>query len=116
MTTVDSDGKITHVKGDTFYVKLESIKIDDVTINWTGYHAKFVAKTAPGGKTIIDLSDTSGINITTNGEMIITKTAATMASIGAGAYVYDLQITNPSGVVDTWLNKLPLIITEEVAT
>lgn len=116
MTTMDANGKITHVKGDTFYVKLESIKIDDVTINWTGYHAKFVAKTAVGGTKIIDLSDTSGIDITTNGTMIIQKAAAEMALIKARSYVYDLEVTNPSGVVDTWLNNLPLEIAEEVAT
>jgi hypothetical protein len=47
--------------------------------------------------------------------MIIQKAAADMALIPARSYVYDLQVTK-AGVVDTWFNNLPFIVTEEVAS
>ena len=115
MTTMDSDGKITHVKGDTFYVKFINVKNDDVTINWTGYTAKFVVKTAVGGKTIFTLTETAGIDLTTNGTIIIQKSATDMSAIAARSYVYDLQLTK-SGVVDTWFNNKTLEIVDEVAS
>lgn len=115
MTIMDSDGKITHVKGDTLYIKLQNIKIGGVTVDWNGYTIKFVVKTAPGGKEVITLTNDAGIDITTNGTMIIQKAAEEMALIPTRSYVYDLQVTK-SGIVDTWLNNLPFIITEEVAS
>lgn len=117
MTTMDSDGKIVHIKGDTLYIKLQNIKNDGVTVDWTGYTVKFVVKTAPGGKIILTLTQAAGdgIDITTNGTMIIQKAAADMALIPARSYVYDIQVTK-AGVVDTWFNNLPFIVTEEVAS
>lgn len=114
MEIMDADGKITITEGNTLYIELTDIKINDVTINWTGYHVNFIVKTAVGGKTIIDLSDTSGIDITVNGVMKISKSAAQMASIKARDYVYDLKLTDPSGVVHTWLNNLPFVILPKV--
>lgn len=115
MTTMDSAGNIRHVKGDTFYVKFINVKNDGITIDWTGYTAKFVVKTAIGGKTILTLTQTTGIDLTTNGIIIIQKSATDMSAIAARSYVYDLQLTK-SGVVDTWFNNKILEIVDEVAS
>lgn len=115
MTTMDSDGKITIVRGDTFYLELANIEIDGAIIDWTNYKARFVVKTAIGGKKIMDLSELDGIDLSTSGKMNIEKNAEFMKLLSARNYVYDLEITDPDGIVDTWFNNKTLEIKDEVA-
>jgi hypothetical protein len=73
-----------------------------VVINLTGYTWKLdVRETDTSAAAIIEdtLFTYSG---TAQGVLTIVSTAATMAAIEGGIYVYDLQSTN-AGSVKTWL-------------
>lgn len=115
MTTIDTNGNITHIKGDTFALTFTSVKQDGVTINWTGYTMKFTAKEYPGATPIISLTQTSGINLSTNGQISIRESASTMAGITPKNYVYDLEVTDASGNVDTWFNNKNLTVLQDIA-
>lgn len=77
-------------------------KQNDVVVNLTGYSARMqVRASVSDSSTLISLSSpSSGITIDgPNGEITVTISAATMASVPAGTWVYDLEIESGGGVV-----------------
>ncbi|MFH2030047.1 MAG: hypothetical protein ABIJ40_05385 [Bacteroidota bacterium] len=115
MTTIDATGNITHVKGDTLSLIFTEVKQDGVIINWTGYTMKFTVKESPSTTAVLSLTQASGINLTVNGQITITASAATMGAIAAMPYFYDLEVTDSAGAVDTWFNKKEFIILQDIA-
>jgi len=118
MTTIDRKGNITHTKGDTFALTLFDVKLDDVLIIFAGWKAKLVVRTTPDAVTeILALTETAGIDLSTKGQVaIMADAAAIMKDIPArNYYVYDLEITDDEGNVDTWFSNKRFTITEEVA-
>ena len=77
-------------------------KIDGTYVNVTGYTAAMdVKNSATSETTIVVLSSDNGrITVgTTDGKFTLALTAATTTGLAAGNYVYDLEVTSPSGVV-----------------
>ncbi len=115
MTTIDTSGNITHVKGDTFSLTFTLVKQDGVTINWTGYTMKFTVKEYPGATSVLSLTHTSGINLLTNGQISISASASIMSAISPKNYIYDLEVIDASGNVDTWFNNKNFTVLQDIA-
>jgi ligand-binding sensor domain-containing protein len=96
---------ITCRKGDTF--KLEFTFTDDNgdAIDLTSYAWKMdVKETDTSSADIIADSDFTYTG-TDQGKLTVDATAATMAAVAGGLYVYDLQSTS-AGTVKTWVYGL----------
>lgn len=115
MTKIDTQGNITHIKGDTFALTFSEVKLDGVTIDFTDYTIKFVVKDSSRVNTILSLTEADGIDITTNGQIALEASAAIMAEIPAKNYIYDLEVTDADGNVDTWFNGKKFTILQDVA-
>lgn len=96
---------ITCRKGDTFSIKLTFTDSDGNAIDLTSYIWKMDVKETDtsSGDIIADSSFTYSGN--SSGVLTVTATAATMAAVTSGLYVYDLQSTN-AGDVRTWIHGL----------
>lgn len=109
MVRIDEDGNITVTEGNTFKLIYTDVKIDSVAVNWTGYTASFLVKSA-SGTTLFELTQASGIDLTTNGQITLLKSSAEMALLANGTYYYDFKFTK-DGIVDTWFNNKRFRIT-----
>ena len=93
------------VQGDTFTSK-PAWKVNNAYVDVTGYSALMDVKIAPTSvSNIIELSSANGrITVgTTDGTFTLNLTPAETTDIPVGNYVYDLQITSPTGTVYTLL-------------
>lgn len=116
MTYMDKNGDIHAIKGDTFDLLLYDIKEDDVLIPFTGWKAKFQARVYPNDtECVIDLDETSGIDLTTAGIIRIINSAAAMELLNACEYVYDLELTRADNTVETWFLKKKLFLEQDTA-
>lgn len=93
---------ITCRRGDTF--KLEFTFTDDNgdAIDLTSYTWKMDVKETDTSSSDIIADSSFTYSGNTDGELTVTATAATMAAVSGGLYVYDLQSTN-GGTVKTWV-------------
>lgn len=89
-------------RGDTFRLEVTFRDQDGDLMPLSGYAWKMdVRNDAESPTTILNDTDFSYAS-SEAGLLILSATAATMASVPGGIYVYDLQSTN-SGAVKTWL-------------
>lgn len=96
---------ITCRKGDTFKLEFTFTDSDGDAIDISSYSWKMdVKETDTSSGDILGDADFSYTGIS-SGKLTVTATAATMAGITSGLYVYDLQSTN-SGTVKTWVYGL----------
>lgn len=96
---------ITCRKGDTFKLEFTFTDSDGDAIDISSYSWKMdVKETDTSSGDILGDTDFSYTG-TISGKLTVTATAATMAGITSGLYVYDLQSTN-SGTVKTWVYGL----------
>lgn len=96
---------ITCRKGDTFKLEFTFTDSDGDAIDISSYSWKMdVKETDTSSGDILGDADFSYTG-TSSGKLTVTATAATMAGITSGLYVYDLQSTN-SGTVKTWVYGL----------
>jgi hypothetical protein len=87
-------------QGSTFNLSF-TIDTDGTVWNLTGYTAAMQVRKATTSSTAI-LSLTSGSGITLGGSagtVAVTASASTMASLPAGTWVYDLELTSGNGTV-----------------
>lgn len=70
-------------------------------VNLTGYTSRMqVRKFAGSASPVITLTNTSGMTITAaTGVIAVSITAAALAAIPAGSYVYDLEIASGASVI-----------------
>ena len=71
----------------------------------TGYTAKIQVKVTTDSAVVLELSTANG-SIVVNGllgQFVITASVTQTLSLAAGAYVYDMNITDPTGVIVTKL-------------
>jgi hypothetical protein len=97
-------GRVNFVcpQGTTFRRTL-TYKIDDVPVNLSGYSVAMQIREKPFSKTFIDYLNTD------NGKILVTASAGIIslnisasvtANFSSGDYVYDLEISSPSQIVD----------------
>lgn len=93
---------ITCRKGDTFSLELTFTDDNGDAIDLTSYTWKMDVKETDTSSGDIIADNSFTYTGTSAGKLTVAATAATMAGISGGLYVYDLQSTN-SGVVKTWV-------------
>ena len=98
----------TTKRGDTFKQTDFQININTVPLNLTGGLVKIQLRKEAGG--IVALEPTITIFNPTNGEFCIDEQ---IIDIQACIYKYDIQITQSSGEVDTWVSGL-FTITDDI--
>ena len=92
------------VQGDTFQ-NTPVWKINSVPVNVTGYSALMQIRKSVGGTVIATLSSSNG-RITVgavDGSFALYIAPEDTSGLQTGEWVYDLQVTAPSGVVTTLL-------------
>lgn len=104
MTTMDENGNIHHVAGDTFDLNLVDIKEDDVVINWTGWKHELKVFSAAGKTTLLSFTEESGIDVSIPGALRFKKLPNEI-TLTTGQYYFDWTVTRPDGTVETWLNN-----------
>ena len=99
---------ITCRKGDTFELTVEAKDSDGNTIDFTSYTMGLaqVRPTDDSSTLVLEFTDTAATIIFANGSFKLTQTAATMAAVDAGVYVYDVQLADASGKIVTWFYGL----------
>lgn len=100
---------------DTFDLQVTVYDDSGNPYPFTTHTGKLEVRTAPAsenGTLILTLSG-SEVGLTT-GYIILSKAAASMI-IAPGEYVYDLQITYPTGKLKTWLSGA-FVVTDDVTT
>jgi hypothetical protein len=93
---------ITCRKGDTFKLELTFTDDDGNAIDISGYSWKMDVKETDTSSGDIIADDSFVYTGTSAGKLTVTATAAIMAAVFGGLYVYDLQSTN-GGEVKTWV-------------
>lgn len=89
-------------------------KVGGTAVNLTGYTAAMQVRTSYTASPIISLTTSSGITLGGSaGTITVNISATTTASYTSGQYIYDLELTSPSGVV-TRLLQGRFTITSEV--
>lgn len=117
-TTIYGVRNIRYLRGDDLLpinitFKSRSFSDDPFTpIDLTGstFLMKIIALGDSTKTAIISFSIGSGITLdATSGKITIAKTAAQMAALTSGDYLYDIQQTNLSNQVKTWLRGLFIV-------
>jgi len=87
-------------QGSTFTLNF-TISTDGTPWNLTGYTAAMQVRTSTSSSNkTLSLTSSSGITLGgAAGTVAVTASAATMAAIPAGSYVYDFELTYPDGTV-----------------
>lgn len=87
-------------QGSTFTLKFD-IKVDGVTQMLSGYSARMQVRTSTSSTTkILDLVSPTNITINNStGLITVTVSAASMAAVTAGKYVYDIELIATDGTV-----------------
>jgi len=104
----------TIYQGDTFSTA-PAWKINDAYVNVTGYTADMqVRQDVDSASIIVQLSTANGriVTGTTDGKFTLALTAVQTAALTPGNYVYDLEVTSPSGTVTKILTGGFAIIAE----
>lgn len=96
---------ITCRKGDTFTLEFTFTDSDGDAIDISSYSWKMDVKETDTSSSDIIAEDSFTYTGNSSGKLTVTATAAVMAGVSGGLYVYDLQSTN-SGVVKTWVYGL----------
>ena len=93
---------ITCRKGDTFKLELNFTDDSGTAIDISSYSWKMDVKETDTSASDIIAEDSFTYTGNSSGKLTIEATAAVMAGVDGGLYVYDLQSTN-SGEVKTWV-------------
>jgi hypothetical protein len=102
MARILSNGTIEVVLGDDLSKTFTSVTIDGVSVDWTGYTSNFIIKL--GNTTKLTLTESSGIDLSTNGQIGLLITDAQITALGVGQYTYDWNFTY-NDITTTWFNN-----------
>lgn len=109
---------ITCRKGDTFKLDLDITDENGDAKNLVDYSFKMEVRTSEdadgavsSSDVILSTVDTGSKEITVSdptatGDVVFTVSATNMAGMTSGLYVYDIQATDATGIVTTWLSGL----------
>lgn len=98
-------------QGDTF-TTAPVWKINSSPVNVTDYTAKMSLRKSPNSSTsTFDFSTANGRIVTggVDGKFTISASATNTATIPAGSYYYDLEVTSPAGVKTTLLSGVVMV-------
>jgi len=99
-------------QGDTFNFSCV-ISTDGVPWNLTGYTCKLqVRKSASSTTKELNLSDTSGMTLSSVGKITATASSTLMTAISTGRLVYDLEVTSAGGEKTTLLSGRFIVSTQ----
>lgn len=98
----------TTKRGDTFKQTDFQINVNEAPLNLTGGDVKMQLRKEAGGVVALEVQIT--IFDATNGEFCIDEQ---IIDIQACTYKYDIQITQDSGEVDTWISGL-FTVTDDI--
>lgn len=94
---------IVTTQGDTWKFNA-TVETDGVAWNFTGYTAKMQVKESSSAlNTYLDLATGDEITLNSSGKISITVSAAVMATVPPGRWVYDLEVTSSGGEKTTLL-------------
>lgn len=100
---------ITCMRNDTFKLDMDWEDADDTAIDLTAYTFKMqVRKKSDSTSALLTFSDSEFTTKDSSGNLTLVK-AASLMTIKAGNYRYDLQATHTDGTVSTWLNGLFIV-------
>ena len=106
---------ITTEQGSTFTLQF------DITINGTkmtsglsGYSARMQVRSSASASTaVLDLVSPTNITLnTTTGLITVTVSAAQMAAVTAGKYVYDFELVSSGGIVSKPIKGKFIVLAE----
>lgn len=99
---------ITLTKGDSFYCQIELTKNGEAYTPAEGDVIRFGLKKSP--------FDTDALleKVVPNDTLLLHLASADTKTLGAGKYVYDLEITYANGDVDTFINQAEFNLVLEV--
>ena len=100
-TDISTKLNITARRRDTFTLEIDIQDADEEDFDFTTHTAKMDIMDEPDGTVILALTTSNGRIALTDGRISFTITALDM-DIPEAEYVYDLQMTYPSGQVVTW--------------
>lgn len=87
-------------QGATFGLHLTYEDQNGDPINLIHYQARMQVRASKNSPTtILSLTEASGLNLGSDGSIVISISAATTAGLDAGDFVYDLELISPSSVV-----------------
>lgn len=106
---------ITCRKGDTFSL---DVTVKDaagvaVDVSTSAYTFNMEVRASDTDAATVIASSDFGYTGDANGSLVITATAAVMAAIASGMYVYDIQATSAVPTVQTWFHGL-FIVNEDI--
>lgn len=90
-------------QGDTWLPGTITARLNGTPIDFTGYSANMEIRHAISREVVLTLTSTpaAGITISSVGVITLSMTAAQTSDL-LGEYLYDLQITYPSGIIKTY--------------
>ena len=105
---------ITVYQGTTFTLS-PSWLIDNVVVDVTGYSAKVQVRPEADSSTVVVELSTANNRIAVNGALgqfnwVLTDTETAAASLPAGNYVYDFNVTSGGGIVTKLLQGAFIVV------
>jgi hypothetical protein len=94
-----------HRRGDTWNgINSITITVNNVPVNFTGASIKMEFRQSIDSPVVLTLSTQASSIIITNPAAGVIQIPARMIEIPYSKYLYDLQVTFPSGVVKTYMS------------
>tara|TARA_R110000868_G_scaffold4583_3_gene28695 strand:+ start:1842 stop:2174 length:333 start_codon:yes stop_codon:yes gene_type:complete len=92
-------------RGDTFAEVPFQINKDGIPLNLTGAIIHMQLRKSPGGTVYLNLTSVSNLGITMTSALDgAFKINEMILNLEANVYLYDIEITFPSGEVKTWIS------------
>ena len=100
---------ITCRKGDTFELTITATDAEGANVDF-GSYTSIDLQVRPTdedtGTPVISFDHPADFDTSTSGQLVVSKSATTMAGVAAGIYVYDMQLTDSTGKTITWFYGL----------
>lgn len=103
LTIIPGTLDITASQGKTWTIAITVRDSAGTLINFTGYQAKWQIRAKPASNLILELTNGSGITLTSSGVITITASAAQTAAIPASNYQHEIELTEPAGTIPPFL-------------
>ena len=100
---------LTCRKGDSFELSMAVTDANGTEVDFSTYtDIKLQVRPTDEdtGVPVLEFTYPTDFNTSTLGLLIVSKSSASMATIAAGIYVYDMQLTDATGKTVTWFYGL----------